>query len=305
MTTKAASNTGAVARRAHAKINVFLRVLGQRRDGYHDVETLILPVTLHDLVRVRDAPDLTVEWTDLHDRVTPADLPMEEENLAARAAGRIRSAAGMAHRGAAIEIEKHIPVAAGLGGGSADAAATLHALNELWGCSLDTAALARVGARLGSDVPALLVGEPLLARGRGDELVPVHCQPTTWVIRPFEFGVRAADAYAWWDEAGATGPDPGALIAAFETGNLELLGDILFDDLQAPVASRFPQIVQTAEQLREAGALGAVMSGSGPTVAALVRTADADAIAASVPGAFVATGPPRPTRGMMPRSGVV
>jgi 4-diphosphocytidyl-2-C-methyl-D-erythritol kinase len=292
MTPEAGPNTNAVARQAHAKINVFLRVLGKRGDGYHDVETLILPVSLHDVVRVRDAAALGVQWTDLHDRVTPADLPMEEENLAARAAGRIRTAAGIEHRGATIEIEKHIPVAAGLGGGSADAAATLHALNELWGCSLDAESLARVGARLGSDVPALLAGEPVLARGRGEDVVPVHSHPTTWVIRPFEFGVRAADAYAWWDEAGTTGPDPGALIAAFETGNLELLGDTLFDDLQAPVVSRYPRIGRTAEQLREAGALGAVMSGSGPTVVALVRTADADAVAASVPGAFVATGPP-------------
>jgi 4-diphosphocytidyl-2-C-methyl-D-erythritol kinase len=292
MTTEAAPDTGAVARRAHAKINVFLRVLGRRRDGYHDVETLILPVSLHDLVHVSDAPELTVQWTDLHDRVSPADLPMGEENLAARAAGWIRTAGGIADRGAAIEIEKRIPVAAGLGGGSADAAATMLALNELWGCSLDAGALARVGARLGSDVPALLAGEPLLARGRGEDLVPVHSHPTTWVIRPFEFGVRAADAYGWWDEGGATGPDPGALIAAFETGDLELLAETLFDDLQAPVASRYPRIGRTADLLMEAGALGTVMSGSGPTVVALVRTADADAIAASVPGSFVVTGPP-------------
>jgi 4-diphosphocytidyl-2-C-methyl-D-erythritol kinase len=290
--TTGAVPAGVVARRAHAKINVFLRVLGRRRDGYHDVESLILPVSLHDRVHVRDAPGLTVQWTDLHARVMPAHLPAGEENLAARAAGKIQSAAGVPDRGAAIEIEKHIPVAAGLGGGSADAAATLLALNDLWGCSLDAETLAGVGARLGSDVPALLAGVPLLARGRGDDLVPVHYQPTTWVIRPFEFGVRAADAYAWWDEDGATGPDPGALIAAFETGNLELLGDALFDDLQSPVSSRYPEIARTAELLIEAGALGAVMSGSGPTVVALVRTIEADAIAASVPGSFVVTGPP-------------
>ena len=107
------------------------------------------------------------------------------------------------------------------------------------------------------------------------------------------FPIRTLDAYEWWDEEGATGPDPGALIAAAETGNLELLGSALFNDLQAPVASRHPQVLEGIESFRRAESLGEVMSGSGPTVAALARDrAHADLLAAVVPGSIVVSAPP-------------
>ncbi len=281
-------STGEIVRKAHAKLNVFLRVIGRRPDGYHDIETLVIPLSLHDVVTVREAGDLAVRF----DEAAPGDLPGPGENLALAAALALRDAAAPG-RGAEISIDKRIPIAAGLGGGSADAAAVLIALNELWGCGLDDPALASIGSAIGSDVPAMLAGGPVLASGRGEVLVPVHTPPTTWVLKPFDFGVRAADAYGWWDEAGGTtGPDPGVLIASLEIGNVELVGDAIFDDLQGPVAERHPAVGEAVDALRAAGAEGAVMSGSGPTVVALARTANAAAVAAAVPGAFVVTGSP-------------
>ena len=146
-------------------------------------------------------------------------------------------------RGAEIRITKRIPVAAGLGGGSADAAATLLALNELWGGGLDRDALLSIGEQIGSDVPAMLAGGPVMMRGRGERIAPVHALTTWWVVKPFEFPTRSPDAYRWWDEdGGRAGPDPGVLIAAAETGNVDLLGHALFNDLEEPVARRHPEI---------------------------------------------------------------
>jgi 4-diphosphocytidyl-2-C-methyl-D-erythritol kinase len=285
--------TDGVARAAHAKLNVFLRVLGTRDDGYHDLESLVLPLDLADTVSVAPADRLTVDVRS--DREGLADAVraggMNLGLVAALALAEICDAPG---RGAAIEIVKRIPVAAGLGGGSADAAAVLLALDELWGCGLDREDLLVIGERVGSDVPAMLADEPVLMRGRGERLAPVHVLTTHWAVHPFDFPTRSPDAYRWWDEDGAaTGPDPGALIAAAESGNVELLGHALFNDLEAPVAARHPETAEVRDAFLEAGALGAVMSGSGPTVVALARhLGHADRLAEAVPGSFVASGPP-------------
>jgi 4-diphosphocytidyl-2-C-methyl-D-erythritol kinase len=131
-------------------------------------------------------------------------------------------------------------------------------------------------------------------RGRGERIAPVHVVTTWWAIKPFGFPTRSPDAYRWWDEdGGAVGPDPGALVAAAESGNEELLGHALFNDLEEPVSRRHPEIAETKRAFLEAGALGAVMSGSGPTVVALARhMGQADRLAAAVPGSFVVSGPP-------------
>jgi 4-diphosphocytidyl-2-C-methyl-D-erythritol kinase len=275
---------------AHAKLNVFLRVLGRRDDGYHDIETLLLPISLADHVTVASADELTLSL----EGHAAEGVPAHDSNLAFRAAGALAAeAAGAETPGARIIIEKRVPVAAGLGGGSADAATTLLLLDELWSTGLGRGGLARLAAELGSDVPALLLGEPAYVRGRGDIVEPVLLQTTTWVLKPFTFGVSSADAYAWWDERTATGPDPGALIAAAESGNDELLGSALFDDLQGPVAARHPVISETVAAFTEAGAFGAVMSGSGPTVVALCSFASAQDVADAVPGSIVVEAPPR------------
>ena len=280
-----------ITRTAHAKLNVFLRVLGRRDDGYHDVETVILPLELHDLVTVEPAEELEVVVTgERADELTSHG----GESLVARAAHAWSSTAGVGAPRARITVDKRIPVAAGLGGGSADAAAAILALDELHGTALGPDALSEVAAVVGSDVPALMLGGPVFAEGRGDRVAPVHAIPTHWVVRSFPFAVRAADAYAWWDAEPHQGPDAGALVAALETGNLEVLGDALFDDLQAPVEARHPVIVATITAFLAAGALGAVMTGSGPSVVALARhPMHADALCAAVPGSFATSGPPR------------
>jgi 4-diphosphocytidyl-2-C-methyl-D-erythritol kinase len=284
-----------VTRRAHAKLNVFLRVLGRRDDGFHDIETLVLPLETCDLVEATLASGLTVEVTG--DRA----LELAESGGEALATSAARALARRCEIdfdagdvGAAIRIDKRIPVAAGLGGGSADAAAVLRALRELWQCGLDDAGLADVGATVGSDVAALLHAGPVYAAGRGERVHPVHVPTTWWVVRPLPFAVRTPDAYAWWDDEGETGPDPGALVAAIEAADHVLAGDALYDDLQAPVVRRHPEVGEVVDAFLAAGALGAVMTGSGPTVVALARhLGHADAIAAAVPGSFVTSAPPR------------
>ena len=281
-----------VSRVAPAKLNVFLRVLGAREDGYHELESLVLPLSLADLVTVTEADKLDVVVDAQVDLSTGLDAG--GMNLALMAALAMAEASGGLMRGAEIRITKRIPVAAGLGGGSSDAAATLLALNELWGGGLDLDALRSIGEQIGSDVPAMLAGGPVMMRGRGERIVPVHALTTWWAVKPFDFPTRSPDAYRWWDEdVGSTGPDPGVLIAAAETGNVDLLGHALFNDLEEPVASRHPEIAAAKHAFLEAGALGAMMSGSGPTVVALARhMGQADRLTQAVPGSFVVSGPP-------------
>lgn len=281
-----------VRRAAHAKLNVFLRVLGAREDGYHDVESLVLPISLADDVRAKPAHRLSVVVRG--DAAASDAVRAGGMNLALVAALALAESCGEPHRGADVVITKRIPVAAGLGGGSADAASTLLCLNELWEANLDRQALMTIGERIGSDVPAMLAGDPVLVRGRGERLTPVAVAATWWAVRPFDFPTRSPDAYRWWDEDGApAGPDPGALVAAAEMGNLELLGDALFNDLEAPVMRRHPEVGDVKAAFVDAGALGVVMSGSGPTLVALARhAAHAEGLAAAVPGSFVVSGPP-------------
>ena len=280
-----------VSRQAYAKINVFLRVLGRRGDGYHELESLALPVTLADTVTAEPASALKIDVRGDAEKASAADAG--GMNLALVAALALAKACGIA-AGALVQIDKRIPVAAGLGGGSADAAATLHALNELWGCGLDLDMLLGIGEQVGSDVPGLLMGGPVLLRGRGEHVQRVTTTTSWWALKAFDFPTRSPDAYRWWDEAGAhSGPDPGVLLAAVETGQAGLLGSALFNDLEASVAARHPEVELAKRAFLEAGALGAVMSGSGPTVVALARhMMHADQVAEAVPGSIVVSGPP-------------
>lgn len=288
--------------RAHAKINVFLRVLNRSVDGYHALETLIVPIDLRDDVSVTSADTLTLQVTGER----AADVPAGPDNLALRTAAALGEAAGFgpgSMPGADIRIHKRIPAAAGMGGGSADAAATLRALNELWDTGLDQTGLSTIASTLGSDVPALLASGAVFATGRGEHVTPVRMPTTWWVIRPFPFGVRTPDAFAWWDLEGTTGPDPRVVVAAAEAGNVAPLGSSLFNDLQGPVCARHPEVADVIEAFEEAGAFGAVMTGSGPTVVAVARDLEhATGLAEAVPGSIVTTGPP-PSAGSAPQAG--
>lgn len=271
-----AANTRVVE--APAKVNLFLRVLGTRPDGYHELETLILPISLADRLEVHADADPSFRTLSISLDVTGEDalirdVPRDETNLVVRAG--LALADRTAVRGFAdIALDKRIPSAAGLGGGSSDAAAALRALNELWGCGLDDPALREVGGSIGSDVPALMMGGPALARGRGERVEAVAVRALSLLVVTFPFGVSTPDAFRWWDEAGGpAGPDPEPVLEAARSGG-ELAGS-LFNDLEAPVARRHPEIAEAKRLLLAGGALGAVMSGSGPTVFGVLAGPDA------------------------------
>jgi 4-diphosphocytidyl-2-C-methyl-D-erythritol kinase len=282
-----------IRREAFAKINVFLRVLSSREDGYHDIESLVVPISWSDAVTARPDERLRVEV-----RGAPAlsgQTPAGGMNLALVAALGLADVCPKAG-GALVEIEKRIPLAAGLGGGSSDAAATIHALNEMWGCRLDPATLAQVAERVGSDVPAMLLGGPVLMSGRGEFLAPADVATFWWVVVQHGFGVRSPDAYRWRDEdGGEPGPDPQAALDAAAAGDAKSLGAALFNDLEGPVVKRRPEIGETKNALMERGALGAVMTGSGSSVVGLASdAAHAEELAEAFPGAVVASGPAGP-----------
>lgn len=288
--------SGPIIRRAYGKINVFLRVLGPRPDGYHDIETLVLPVSLFDIVTVGSATGLSLDLEGEPAVIAPLHQADPDSNLALMAARTLSQEAGIDtdRTGAHLHIVKRIPVAGGMAGGSADAAAVLHALNDLWACGFDEPRLAEIGAQVGSDVPAMLAGRPVLARGRGEVLHPIYASPTTWIVKVLDFQVSAADAYSWWDEGGGrTGPDGGAAVASLETGATASLGASVFNDLESGIVAHYPEVAEIRDTLLAAGAEAAFVSGSGPTVVALApHVIRADTIADQVPGSIVVTGPP-------------
>jgi len=288
---------------AHAKINLFLRVLGRRDDGYHDVETVVLPVSLADRIRVHAHSDPTRFRTlalELEVRGEPeltTGVPADETNLALRAAGALADRTG-ARGFAEITLEKRVPNAAGMGGGSADAAAILRALNELWECHLSAAELRDVGAEVGADVPALLDGGPVLASGRGEMIEPVDVAAFRWAVLPLAFAIATREAYEWWDEEGSRGGDgPGAVVAAAAGGDARALAPLLFNDLEGPVTRHHPEIADARDRVLQAGALMAMVTGSGPTVVGLLD----EGTVIDLPGVVEVTSLGRPRAGR-PRS---
>jgi 4-diphosphocytidyl-2-C-methyl-D-erythritol kinase len=248
---------------APAKVNLVLRVLARRADGYHDIESLVVPITVADRLQIHAHADpsdfrtlaLSLEVRGDPDLVRP--VPVDESNLIIRAASALAQRTEV--RGFAdFELEKLVPTAAGLGGGSSDAAAALRALNDLWGCGLGMDDLREVASLVGSDVPALLEGRPARVAGRGDIVTPSDPVDLDLVLLPFDFGVRTADAYRWWDEDGgpsaSDGPYP--------------------NDLQGPVMRRHPRIQRVRDRLLEEGLAAAFMCGSGPTVAGVLPSSE-------------------------------
>jgi 4-diphosphocytidyl-2-C-methyl-D-erythritol kinase len=264
--------------RAHAKVNLDLRVLGQRSDGYHELRTVFQTIELHDTLVCAERPGPFVL------KCRAPGVPLDAENLVWKAAAALWTALGRAGgvRDTAITIDKKIPMQAGLGGGSADAAAALAGLARLWlGASAshrprggDPALiplLREVAATVGADVPFFLSGGTALGLGRGEEIYPLVDLPPHWVVivRP-PFGVSTAEAYTWYDEDRAAG--------LREVRELQLLpvpwpsrAAQMINDLEPPVLRRHPEIGTLKLQLKEAGAIAAAMSGSGSAVFGLFR----------------------------------
>jgi 4-diphosphocytidyl-2-C-methyl-D-erythritol kinase len=262
-----------VVARAHAKVNLDLRVLGTRADGFHELRTVFQTLDLHDTVTAQQ------KRGPFALKCRTAGVPLDETNLVWRSAAALWKAIG---RGGdpsdtVITIEKHIPLEAGLGGGSADAAAALQVLAKLWG-GAPLSLLREVATGIGSDVPFFLSGGTALGLGRGEEIYPLVDLPRHWVVvaRP-PFGVSTAEAYAWYDEDRAAGVREPRVELQILPVPWPTRAAQMINDLEPPVMRRHPEIGAFKIALREAGAVAATMSGSGSAVFGLFRTRPAAA----------------------------
>jgi 4-diphosphocytidyl-2-C-methyl-D-erythritol kinase len=245
-----------------AKVNLYLRVVGRRPDGYHEVVTVMQPLTLADELTVsRGGPDINLECDQ-------AELPADEENLVWRAARQFQAETGL-KGGVRLSLRKRIPVAAGLGGGSSDAAGTLLALNELAGKPLDKVGLHRLASRLGADVPFFLSREPAVGRGIGTQLRAVTLLPYWYLlVNPGE-PLSTRWVYENLDLDNVPGPP------ATETWDPEHPETWVRNDLGTVVMKRFPELVPVLAGLGESGAWCQGISGSGPTLFGLFASREA------------------------------
>ena len=255
---------------APAKINLGLAVRRRRPDGYHDISTIFLKISLADKLGIDDtnSPDITVHCDD-------PNIPNDSRNLVHRAATALQQAAP--GRGARFSLRKSIPVAAGLGGGSSDAATALSGLNTLWNLQLAPAELARHAAAIGADVPFFLLPDmAALGRGRGDEVEPLSCPAvlSLVLVKP-PVTVSTAWAYRQLDLALTDNADATTILAHhLESGDIESLGKGCFNDFEPVMLMHFPVLRTIKRALTQPGVYGVSMSGSGPTMYALCRSYD-------------------------------
>lgn len=252
--------------KAPAKINLSLDVLYKRPDGYHEVEMIMTTIDLADRLELSllDKDEIHIVS---HNRFVPDD----QRNLAYQAAKLLKDRFHV-KQGVRIAIEKTIPVAAGLAGGSSDAAAALRGLNKLWKLGLSLDELAVLGAEIGSDVSFCVYGGTALAKGRGEIISELPVPPTCWVIlaKPF-IGVSTADVYRRLDLNKITHPNTATMINAIETSNYQKVCQTLGNVLEDVTLNLHPEVAQIKEQMRRFGADAVLMSGSGPTVFCLVQ----------------------------------
>ena len=248
---------------AHAKLNLTLDVLGKRPDGYHDLRMVMQTITLSDTVSLERTGQPGVQA-----RSNLSYLPSGEKNLAAAAALRFYEALGRPGDGLEIVLDKHIPVCAGMAGGSSDAAAVLRALNEWEGFPFTPQQLREVGERVGSDVPYCILGGTALAEGRGEVLTPLKAVPVCWVVvcKP-DFPISTPELFARIDSCRLRHrPDTEGVLAALEAGDLAGVARRMynvFEDVLQP--RQQAKVGEIKHQLIQCGALGANMSGTGPT----------------------------------------
>ena len=258
--------------RVPAKVNLELRVGPVREDGFHDLVNVFHAVSLFDEVTATPADSLSVSVDG------PETVPTGSDNLAARAATLLAAHVGVEPR-VALHIRKDIPVAGGMAGGSADAAAALVACDLLWDTRLDRETMLELAARLGSDVPFALLGGTAVGLGRGERLTSVEVVGEFhWVFGYADGGLSTPAVYGECDRLRAASPVPWPVVSddlmtALKTGNAPALGKALRNDLQAAAISLRPSLAVALDAGRELGALGALVSGSGPTCAFLASSA--------------------------------
>ncbi|PWC08547.1 4-(cytidine 5'-diphospho)-2-C-methyl-D-erythritol kinase [Mycetocola zhujimingii] len=268
--------------RAPGKINLFLKVGQLQDDGYHELATAFQAVSLYEEVRAYPADDFSVSFTGT---VDTTGLSTDGSNLAIKAARLLARKTGYTG-GVRLEVEKNVPIAGGMGGGSADAAATLVACDALWGTEASRDELVAMAAKLGADVPFALTGGTAIGTGRGDQLSPALAKGRFhWVLALAEFGMSTPDVYTALDrhrEKHAQDIFPASLqptvdadvLQALRAGDPRQLAEALRNDLQAPALGLAPGLGSILELGERVGALAGIVSGSGPTLAFLVPDAD-------------------------------
>ena len=267
---------GPVRVRIPAKINLHLAVGPARPDGYHELTTVYHSVSLFDEVTARRGDQLTLTMEGEGAGV----LPLDESNLALRAARALAAAAGVPAR-ARLHLRKHIPIAGGLAGGSADAAGALVACDSLWGTGLSRDELARIAATVGSDIPFLVYGGTALGTGRGETISPVLARPHSWhwVLAIADGGLSTPAVYRELDRLRAQGRaepplgPPDELLGALRQRDPAVLAAALGNDMQVAAVSLRPALAGVLAAGQKAGALAAIVSGSGPTCVFLARDA--------------------------------
>ena len=251
---------------AHAKVNLTLEVLGKRDDGFHDIVSIMQTIDLHDTVTLKAADGLTLACDD-------PGLD-GDDNLAIIAARKLRDVAGV-NLGAEIHLEKRIPVASGLGGGSSDAAAALTGLNQLWGLDIDLAALEKIAVEIGSDVPYFLSGGTALVQGRGEHVVPLPHADIRWmvVLSPElpegEVPDKTARLYGEVTRSDYTRGVLTHKLAGRIRGGGDAPVQFYFNVFEPYAATVFPEYETFRETFRGLGAMGVLMSGAGPSMFAL------------------------------------
>lgn len=251
--------------KAPAKINLTLDVLYKRPDNYHEIEMIMTTVDLADRIGLQGTAK------GIHIQSADRFVPNDSRNLAYQAAQLIKDTFNI-KTGVIISLDKQIPVAAGLAGGSSDAAATLKGLNQLWQLNLSLDELAELGAKIGSDVSFCVYGGTALATGRGEVIEELPAPPHCWVIlaKP-SLGVSTADVYGAFDPDKADHPDTQAMITALREGDYEAMCDNLGNALESVTMNLHPEVGQIKEHMIKFGADAVLMSGSGPTVFGLVN----------------------------------
>ncbi len=263
---------------AYAKINLTLDVLGDRPDGYHDIETVLHTVELHDTIILReDGEGITLRCA------SPA-VPPETQNIVHRAAHLLRETFQIP-RGIEIELTKRIPVASGLGGGSSDAAVTLLGLAQMWKLRVDDRQLMELGSKIGSDVPFFLIGGAALAMGRGERVRMLRPLPTTWVViaRP-TIAITSEWAYKALDHGAVRKrPDTSGVVRALESEDARGVGQRLCNVFEDVVIAHHPVVGTIRERMVAHHPLGTALSGTGPALFAMAANeAAARAMAAAI-----------------------
>ena len=252
--------------KAPAKINLSLDVLGKRQYGYHEVKMIMTTIDLADRLELTELAEDRIEILS-HNRYVPDD----QRNLAYQAAKLLKEKFNV-KKGVSITIEKTIPVAAGLAGGSSDAAATLRGLNKLWNLGLTIDELAELGAEIGSDVSFCVYGGTAIATGRGEKIEHIKTPPSCWVIlaKP-HIGVSTADVYGNLKLNRVTHPNVDKMVDVINAGDYKGICDTVGNVLEDVTFAMHPEVARIKAQMKRFGADAVLMSGSGPTVFGLVH----------------------------------